>query len=83
MCESRNFAKNRQCFSATSKYLLIVNPVYIFFHRLKASLNQYKGFTDDEECTQLEKMILVLLCSKIMNVSANEVRFNQNSFLAT
>lgn len=36
---------------------------------VKASLNHYKGFSSDECCTQLEKMILVSLCSRIMNVS--------------
>lgn len=37
---------------------------------LKASLNHYKGFTNNESCSRLEKMILVSLCSRIMNVSS-------------
>ena len=42
---------------------------YVFLLNLKASLNHYKGFSSDDSCTQLEKMILVSLCSRIMNVS--------------
>lgn len=42
---------------------------HVFLLNLKASLNHYKGFSSDDSCTQLEKMILVSLCSRIMNVS--------------
>ena len=54
------------------KAVIIVEYSYvigIFFFNLKASLNHYKGFSSDDSCTQLEKMILVSLCSRIMNVS--------------
>ena len=49
-------------------YEVVSYIIVIFIYFLKASLNHYKGFTDDDECTQLERMVLVSFCSKIMNV---------------
>jgi len=35
---------------------------------MQASLDRYRGRTEDKETTTLEKMILVVHCTKIMEV---------------
>ena len=34
-----------------------------------------KGFSDDSDTTQLEKMVLIAMCSRVMNVSCCLGRF--------
>lgn len=48
--------------------IIPVTIIALVIHVLQQSLNQYRGRTDDEETTQMEKMILVVQCSKIMEV---------------
>ena len=49
-------------------FLTVINYSLVLLN-LKDSLNCYKGITSDDSCSRLEKMILVSLCSRIMNVS--------------
>ena len=49
--------------------------VYLNLTRTQQSLDEYRGSGEDEESNAMQKMVLVSLCSKIMEVHAYIIHY--------